>query len=431
MTVFTTPPPENATIFALASGLGGAIAVMRISGPRSRFIVQNLCNGALPAPRRASLRRLRFRSDILDEAVILWLPGPHSYTGEDGAELHLHAGPAVIDAVSAALVTYGARPAEPGEFTRRAVLHQRLDLIQAEAIADLVAAESQMQRQQALAQSEGALSRLYVGWREKLSHLLAQQEALIDFPDEVGEAASTAHIELQLSALLEEMGTHLENHRGEIIQRGLTVVIAGAPNVGKSSLLNKLAGYDAAIVTSRAGTTRDVIAVEWLFEGMKLRLLDTAGLRETQDEIEAEGIKRALFHVKHADVVLHLYEGSPPEKISSDAVMIRTKCDRDAEPTFDLAISTLTGQGIDPLLNLLATRIKKLKDVTATPLTRARHRAGIEEARAYLTEARQMPFPELRGESLRLAMRALGRITGQIDVESLLDVIFGQFCIGK
>ncbi|UYH51037.1 tRNA uridine-5-carboxymethylaminomethyl(34) synthesis GTPase MnmE [Candidatus Kirkpatrickella diaphorinae] len=431
MTVSTTTPPENATIFALATGLGGAIAVMRISGPRSRAILQNLCSGALPAPRRASLRRLRHQSDILDEAVVLWLPGPHSYTGEDGAELHLHAGPAVIDAVSEALVAHGARPAEPGEFTRRAVLHQRLDLIQAEAIADLVAAESQMQRQQALAQSEGALSRLYDGWREKLSHLLARQEALIDFPDEVGEAATTAHIESHMDALLEEMEAHLGNHRGEIVQRGLTVVIAGAPNVGKSSLLNTLAGYDAAIVTARAGTTRDVVAVEWLFEGMKLRLLDTAGLRETEDEIEAEGIKRALFHVKHADVVLHLYEGSPPEKIADDAVMIRTKCDLDAEPRRDLAISTLTGQSIDTLLSLLATRIKKLKDVSTTPLTRARHRAGIEEARAYLMEARQTPFPELRGESLRLAMRALGRITGQINVESLLDVIFGQFCIGK
>lgn len=260
-----------------------------------------------------------------------------------------------------------------------------------------MASESQMQRQQALAQSESALSRLYDGWREKLSHLLAQQETLIDFPDEVGEAASTAHVESHLDALLGEMETHLENHRGEIVQRGLTIVIA----------------------------------IEWLFEGMKLRLLDTAGLRETEDEIEAEGIKRALFHVKHADVALHLYEGSPPEKISDDAVMIRTKCDFDADPRSDLAISTLTGQGIDSLLSLLATRIKKLKDVTATPLTRARHRAGIEEARAYLMEARQTPFPELRGESLRLTMRALGRITDQIDVESLLDVIFGEFCIGK
>lgn len=431
MAISTTPSSTNATIFAVASGVGGAIAVMRLSGPKTRSILERLCQGRLSSPRRASFRQLYLDGNLLDEAIVIWLPGPHSYSGEDSAELHLHAGPAVIEAVSAALVTCGARPAEPGEFTRRAVLNQRLDLIQAEAIADLVAAESQMQRQQALAQAEGTLSRLYDGWREKISHLLAQQEAMIDFPDELSESSASTNDEERIGALLGEMSDHLKNHRGEIVQRGMTIVIAGAPNVGKSSLLNKLSGYDAAIVTARAGTTRDVVAVDWLFEGLKIRLIDTAGLRETDDEVEVEGIRRALFHVKHADVVLQLYTGQSPEKLHEDAVLVRAKADLDSSRINGFSISTITGQGIDELLHFLAERISELKAVTATPLTRARHRVGIEEACTYLREACGAPLPELRGESLRLAARAIGRITGQIDVESLLDVIFGQFCIGK
>lgn len=423
---------KGEVIFALATGNGrAAIAIMRASGPGAQDILAALCQGRLPEPRRASLRTLRHGGEHLDDAVVLWLPGPRSYTGEDGFELHLHAGPAVIDCVAMALTSLGARPAEAGEFTRRAVQAGRLDLLQAEAIADLVEAESQSQRQQALAQAEGALSRVYEYWSERLKTLLALQEALIDFPDEdLPESVEIALMQT-LDELRDAMHRHLADKRGEIVRRGLTVVIAGAPNVGKSSLLNYLAGYDAAIVTHRAGTTRDVIAIDWLFQGVRLRLVDTAGLRETEDEIEAEGIRRALFHVEHADLVVHVVAGESALALRPDALLISNKTDLFPAPEGTLGLSVQTGAGMDAFQSALAARIAVLTAGVGAPLTRARHRAGIEEALLYLDQAREASWPEVRGEALRLAMRALGRLTGQVDVDSLLDVIFGQFCIGK
>ncbi|CDG40776.1 MULTISPECIES: tRNA uridine-5-carboxymethylaminomethyl(34) synthesis GTPase MnmE [Asaia] len=423
---------KGEVIFALATGTGrAAIAIMRASGAGAQEVLASLCGGRLPKPRHASLRALHHEGDHLDDAMVLWLPGPRSYTGEDGFELHLHAGPAVIDRVAMALTTLGARPAEPGEFTRRAVQAGRLDLLQAEAIADLVEAESQSQRQQALAQADGALSRLYEGWSERLKTLLAHQEALIDFPDEDLPEAVELALSRTLNDLRSALKAHLSDKRGEIVRRGLTVVIAGAPNVGKSSLLNHLAGYDAAIVTHRAGTTRDVIAIDWLFQGVRLRLVDTAGLRETKDEIEAEGIRRAMFHVEHADLVLHVVAGMAEMPLRPDAMMVSNKVD--LYPALDntLGLSVQTGEGMEGFEQALGARIKALTAGVGAPLTRARHRAGIEEALLYLDQAHEALWPEVRGEALRLAMRALGRLTGQVDVDSLLDVIFGQFCIGK
>lgn len=419
-------------IFALATGTGrAAIAIMRASGSGAQEVLAALCRGRLPAPRHASLRALHHDGDHLDDAMVLWLPGPHSYTGEDGFELHLHAGPAVIDRVAMALTALGARPAEPGEFTRRAVQAGRLDLLQAEAIADLVDAESQSQRQQALAQADGALSRVYEGWSARLKTLLAHQEALIDFPDEDLPEAVELSLARTLDGLRDDLRGHLSDRRGEIVRRGLTVVIAGAPNVGKSSLLNYLAGYDAAIVTHRAGTTRDVIAIDWLFHGVRLRLVDTAGLRETDDEIEAEGIKRALFHVEHADLVVHVMAGEAEAPLRPDALIVSNKIDLYPPAGGGLGLSVQTGEGMADFEAALAERITALTSGVGAPLTRARHRAGIEEALLYLDQAREATWPEVRGEALRLAMRALGRLTGQVDVDSLLDVIFGQFCIGK
>ena len=419
-------------IFALATGTGrAAIAIMRASGSGAQEVLAALCRGRLPAPRHASLRALRHDGDHLDDAMVLWLPGPRSYTGEDGFELHLHAGPAVIDRVAMALTALGARPAEPGEFTRRAVQAGRLDLLQAEAIADLVDAESQSQRQQALAQADGALSRVYEGWSARLKTLLAHQEALIDFPDEDLPEAVELSLARTLDGLRDDLRGHLSDRRGEIVRRGLTVVIAGAPNVGKSSLLNYLAGYDAAIVTHRAGTTRDVIAIDWLFHGVRLRLVDTAGLRETDDEIEAEGIKRALFHVEHADLVVHVMAGEAEAPLRPDALIVSNKIDLHPPVGGGLGLSVQTGEGMADFEAALAERITALTSGVGAPLTRARHRAGIEEALLYLDQAREATWPEVRGEALRLAMRALGRLTGQVDVDSLLDVIFGQFCIGK
>ncbi|AOX20861.1 tRNA uridine-5-carboxymethylaminomethyl(34) synthesis GTPase MnmE [Kozakia baliensis] len=422
---------DGSTIFALATGLSrAAIAIMRVSGPDSARLLTVLC-GKLPAPRYASLRALRHDGEKLDDAVVLWLPGPRSYTGEDGFELHLHAGQAIIDGVAWALTALGARPAEPGEFTKRAVQAGRIDLLQAEAIADLVEAESAAQRRQALQQADGALSRLYEDWAERLRRTLAQQEALIDFPDETLPDAVEAGLLREIDSLASEMRAHLQNHRGELVRRGLTIVIAGAPNVGKSSLLNKLSGYDAAIVTHRAGTTRDAIAVDWVLDGIKLRLVDTAGLRETEDEIEAEGIRRAMFHVEQADIIIHLFVGETPDLLRDDALLVCNKADLASPPPDVLGISAATDEGFDALFAALRKRVARLTQGEAVPLTRARHRAGIEEASAHLRNALDGDWEELRGEELRLAMRALGRLTGQVDVESLLDVVFGQFCIGK
>ncbi|QDH16906.1 tRNA uridine-5-carboxymethylaminomethyl(34) synthesis GTPase MnmE [Swingsia samuiensis] len=424
---------SSQTIFALATGAGrAAIAIIRVSGAESGQILKTLIRGSL-TPKRASLKKIIHHDEVLDHAVVLWLPGPNSYTGEDGFELHLHAGPAIIARVADALTDLGARPAEPGEFTKRAVQKGRMDLIQAEAIADLVDSETESQRKQALEQANGALSNLYNSWAERLRLVLANQEALIDFPDEDLPPEVEDALRAEIDALHHEMSEHLTDQRGELMRQGLTVVIAGSPNVGKSSLLNSLSGYDAAIVTHRAGTTRDAIAVDWVLEGVRVRLIDTAGLRETEDEIEAEGIRRALFHVKQADIVLHLI--GPDEELtslSSEEVAIRTKIDLSPAPENMLGISTETGLGLKELRNLLKEKISSLMAGSGTPpLTRARHRAGIQESVVHLERAQKATWPELRGEELRLSMHALGRLTGHVDVESLLDAIFGQFCIGK
>lgn len=421
------------TIFALATGMGrAAIAVMRISGPQSAFLVKSLC-GTVPPPRYASFRPLRHQGEVLDHALILWLPGPRSYTGEDSAELHLHAGSAIIESVADALVALGARPAEPGEFTRRAVQAGRLDLLQAEAIADLVDAETQAQRKQALAQADGVLSQLYKGWSQRLRQVLAQQEALIDFPDEELPPEVEAALLGECRALSEEIERHLEDERGEITREGLKIVIAGAPNVGKSSLLNALCGQEAAIVTQKAGTTRDAISVEWMLDGIKLRLVDTAGLRDTDDEIEAEGIRRAVRHMTDADMVLHLVgPGEEAEAPVAAAIRVRTKVDLMPAREGEIGIHTQEPEGIASLKAYLSARLKALmSNRAAPPFTRARHRAGLEEAYSHMQQAIVAPWPEIRGEELRLAMRALGRLTGHVDVEALLDTIFGQFCIGK
>ncbi|MHC0614370.1 tRNA uridine-5-carboxymethylaminomethyl(34) synthesis GTPase MnmE [Komagataeibacter oboediens] len=425
-------------IFALASGLSrAAIAVMRLSGPGTGRIVESLC-GRLPAPRRASLRGLWRRDGdtpvLLDRALVLWFPGPDSYTGEDSAELHLHAGPAVISAVADTLVAMGARPAEPGEFSRRAFTHGRLDLMQAEGIADLIDAETEAQRRQALAQVDGAQSRLYQEWADRLRVLLAHQEALIDFPDEELPPEVEQELVRGLQALHATMQDYLATGEGAArLRRGLVFAIVGEPNVGKSSLLNALAGRDAAIVSTRAGTTRDAIEIRVVMGDVPVTLVDTAGLRETDDEIEAEGVRRSLFHVKQADCVVHVFtDGPPAERLDGDGVLVCNKTDLSPAPDGVIGISVLTGAGMDMLRSVLADRARALTAGRASaPFTRARHRAAIEETVHHLGRARMMAWPEMRGEEMRLAMRALGRLTGAVDVEALLDTVFGQFCIGK
>src|SRR5215472_2964589 len=298
------------TIFAVASGAGqAAIAVMRLSGPASRAALTALC-GRVPPPRRASLRRLRDRDGAeLDQAMVVWLPGPGSYTGEDAAELFLHGGRAVIDGVAEALVRLGARPAEAGEFTRRAFLNGRMDLTEAEAVHDLVAAETAAQRRQALRQLDGALGSIYRGWAERLRLLLAQQEALIDFPDEDLPPEVEAAVVEELAALEAEVGAHMnDGRRGERLREGLVFAVTGPPNVGKSSLVNALAGRDVAIVSATPGTTRDALETRVVLGGVPITLVDTAGLRESEDAIEAEGVRRARARAAEADLVINVVE---------------------------------------------------------------------------------------------------------------------------
>lgn len=426
-----TPP----TIFARATGTGrAAIAVIRISGAASGPVLDAL-GGGRPAPRRAVLRALRIAGadgpELLDHALVLWFPGPRSYTGEDSAELHLHAGPAVVEAVSDALVALGARPAEPGEFTRRAFNNGRLDLLEAEAVADLIEADTQAQRRQALRQADGALSRLYDGWAARLRRLLAHHEALIDFPDEDLPQEIEAAAAAGIGQLLAEMRLHLaEGQRAQRIRSGLFIAVSGPPNVGKSSLVNRLAGREAAMVSEWAGTTRDAIEVRLVLGDVPVTLVDTAGLRETADPLEAEGVRRARRHAAEADLVLHV--AAETATMPSGGILVWNKMDLAPAPPGWHGVSARTGQGIEALEAVLAHEVHRLTDAgAAPPLTRARHRAGVAEAVEHLQMAARPDLPELQGEALRLAMRALGRLTGAVGVEDLLDTVFREFCIGK
>ena len=431
------------TIFAVASGAGrAAITVVRITGPRSGAVLDVLCGGR-PAARRTSLRRLHDSCDIvIDKAVVVWLPGPGSFTGEDGAELHLHGGSAVLRDVSAALVALGLRPAEPGEFSQRAFLNGRIDLLEAEAIADLIDAETSAQRRQALRQMQGRLGALLGGWAAVLTGLLAQQEALIDFPDEDLPAEVETELLRAIQALHGEISAHLDDgRRGELLRDGLVFAILGAPNAGKSTLLNALAQRDVAIVSPLPGTTRDVLEARIELAGVPVTLLDTAGLRATTDSIEAEGVRRARARAGHADVLIVLETATEPAPADLPphprVLPVIAKADLLAPATATpaparLRISAQTGEGMAELLAQLATHARALTQAEGPPpLTRARHRAALLEAARHLQSAHHAPLPELRGEDLRMALRAIGRVTGKVGVEDILDSVFRQFCIGK
>ena len=382
---------------------------------------------------------------MLDQALVLWLPGPASYTGEDSAELHLHGGPAVLAAVSDALIVAGARPAEPGEFTRRAFLHGRLDLTEAEGIADLIEAETEAQRRQALRQAGGALSRLVAGWSSRLARLLARQEAFIEFEDEDLPAGLDDAVAAEAALLGAEMAAQLaETPRGERLREGLMVAIIGAPNAGKSSLLNALVGREVAIVSARAGTTRDVVEARLTLAGVPVTLADTAGLRDAVDDIEVEGVRRAQQRAETADLVLAVFAADQAPDVAtlaalrSGGLVVLNKADlaaaswpRELEASA-LAVSALTGQGLEALRARLEAAAMALAGLTEqATLTRPRHRAAVQDALGWLTALPQAPVPELRAEVLRAALRALERLTGQVGVEAILDLVFSEFCIGK
>ncbi len=429
------------TIFALSSGPPPAgIAVIRISGPAARFGLETLA-GVVPEPRKVAVRPLTAADgSLIDRGLVLFFPGPASFTGEDVAEFHVHGGRAGVSAVLTALSALpGFRPAEAGEFTRRAFANGRMDLTQVEGLADLIAAETEAQRRQALAQADGALGSLYEDWRERLVRARALIEAELDFADEEDIPGSVSVQAWDIVADLEkEIINHLADRRGERIRDGAEVVILGPPNAGKSSLLNAIARRDVAIVTPEAGTTRDLIEVRLDLGGYAVTLVDTAGLRETASAIEQEGIRRAEERARNADVVLWLEDAADlrvDEAPFPDAIRVRNKIDLLAEVDRGDAIdvSAKTGAGIAELLEAITKRVAALAPPAESPLlTRARHRAALENCLAAIREAMVAERPlELRAEELRHAGDALARITGKIDVEDMLDVIFRDFCIGK
>jgi len=427
---------DTETIFALASGSGrGAIAVVRVSGGKGFGVMQALC-GRVPPPRRAAVRALQSASgEVLDRAMVLWMPGPASYTGEDAAELHIHGGPAVLRAVSDALIASGCRPAEPGEFTRRAFLNGRMDLLEAEGVADLVAAETDAQRRQSLRQLDGEASRRLGAWADRLRRVLAWQEALIDFPDEDLPAETAAQLKREVAALADEIELAAEDsRRGARVREGLVFAVTGAPNVGKSSLVNALAGRDVAIVAQAPGTTRDVLEVTLELAGVTVTLVDTAGLRDTDDPVEAEGVRRARSRAADADLVIQVIDASAPEVSQNlpDALVVANKIDLMAAPDGIFGISAMTGAGLVGLRTALAAAVIRLTAVGGSAvLSRVRHTVALADAAHALRRAATATLPELRGEELRLSVRALGRITGVVEVEDVLDTVFGAFCIGK
>ncbi|MBT3237441.1 MAG: tRNA uridine-5-carboxymethylaminomethyl(34) synthesis GTPase MnmE [Rhodospirillaceae bacterium] len=448
----TPASPFSDTIFALASGRGRAgIAVVRVSGPDAGDALSRLMGtDTPPAPRLAT--RAKFSDpdtgDVLDDGLGLWFPAPASFTGEDVAELHVHGGPAVIAALLSTLGRIkGLRPADAGEFSRRAFELGKLDLTSAEGLADLIEAETEAQRRQAQRQAGGELARLYEDWRSRLVRLLAYMEADMDFTDEDLPDSLMAEALTAATVLDADIETHLnDNHRAERLRDGLSLAIIGPPNAGKSSLLNLLARRDAAIVSDIAGTTRDVIEVHLDLGGYPLIIADTAGLRDVEgNEVEGEGVRRSRQRAAHADLKLAVLDASAavpdPETVAlindspADTLVVYNKGDLgdapDAGPD-GLTVSVKTGDGIETLMADFERAVSERLESTGGPApTRERHRRALEDCRAALARAQSSDGIELAAEDLRLAARALGSITGRIDVEDLLDVIFGEFCIGK
>ena len=441
------------TIFAPATAPGrAAIAIVRLSGPETKAVLIALL-GECPAPRRASLKDIRAEDgSLIDRALVIFFESPRSFTGEDSAEFQIHGGRAVLSALLDQLSKVpNCRPAEAGEFSRRAVMNGVMDLTEAEGLADLIDAETEAQRRVASRQMAGELGRVSDQWREKLIDCLARSEAVLDFSDEadVIEERAFRSVEADLTLLRDEMAKALVTaERGERLRDGLLVLIAGPPNAGKSSLLNHLARRDVAIVSPIAGTTRDLIEVHLDLEGYPVTLIDTAGIRESNDPVELEGMRRTRERAELADLVLWLQPSDVETELGSEQISggeaqvltVRTKADLApsalALSPVVIPISVKTNLGIDALVARLKqeaeTRLWVANDDVV--LTRARHKSIVAEALSALDHALasfEHGLPELIVEDIRLAARAIGRMTGHVGVEEILDRLFSSFCIGK
>ncbi|XP_038239891.2 tRNA modification GTPase GTPBP3, mitochondrial [Dermochelys coriacea] len=470
------PAGKRDTIFALSSGHGKCgVAVVRTSGPASGAALRSLTRQQeLPRPRAVALRRIHDPSsaETLDRGLVIWFPGPHSFTGEDCSELHVHGGPAVVGGVLQALGHLpGLRPADPGEFTKRAFQNGKLGLTEVEGLGDLIHAETEAQRRQALRQMEGELGQLYQRWSEELTKALAHVEAFIDFSEDDNlEEGVLAQVDAAVQTLEEEVSRHLQDgRRGERLRGGVHVVIAGPTNAGKSSLLNLLCQRPAAIVSPVAGTTRDVVESALNIGGYPVVLSDTAGLRETQDVIEREGVSRARERLQRADVVLAvlaavdvapepgcfadalravLPPGPPAQQAPCILVLNKADlleegrggallgaCGEGALPPACL-LSCKTGEGVDTLLSLLGTQLEQMcgDPLAGSPsLTQARHRLHLTSCVGSLGRYHGYKSLDLvlAAEELRLARRHLGKITGRVSTEEILDIVFRDFCVGK
>ncbi len=433
------------TIYALSTPPGrSAVAVVRVSGPFAHESLKALTQAQqFPTLRQAVLRKIAFNGKPIDSAVVVIFAAPSSFTGENIVEYQLHGGWSVVQSLLHSLSQMdGHRMALPGEFTRRAFENGKLDLTEAEAVADLIDAETEAQRLQALDQLSGSLEAIYEDWKNGLAHTLALMEADLDFSDQDLPDDMLLKVRPDISALVQQISNHLDdNRRGERLRNGFRVAILGAPNAGKSSLLNALAPRDAAIVSPTAGTTRDVIEVHLDLGGFAVIMADTAGIRgETPDAIESEGIRRALAHADQADLKILMFDGTKDADaatlnlIDENALLVINKYDDPAfrTPSNGINISTRNGYGLDILLQKIVQHLEAQIGARSTPaLTRARHREALEKARDALARSMTAALPELAAEDMRMAIRHLGSITGRVDVEDLLDMIFRDFCIGK